>query len=40
MRFGLEVLDEIRAQVGSDYIVGIRMVMDEDMPGGLGREEG
>ena len=40
MRFGLEVLDEIRAQVGSDYIVGIRMVMDEDMPGGLGPEEG
>ena len=40
MRFGLEVLDEIRAQVGSDYIVGIRMVVDEDMPGGLGREEG
>jgi N-methyl-L-proline demethylase len=40
MRFGLEVLDEIRAQVGSDYVVGIRMVVDEDMPGGLGREEG
>ena len=40
MRFGLEVLDEIRAQVGSDYIVGIRMVVDEDMAGGLGREEG
>jgi 2,4-dienoyl-CoA reductase-like NADH-dependent reductase (Old Yellow Enzyme family) len=40
MRFGLEVLDEIRAQVGSDYVVGIRMVVDEDMAGGLGREEG
>jgi 2,4-dienoyl-CoA reductase-like NADH-dependent reductase (Old Yellow Enzyme family) len=40
MRFGLEVLDEIRARVGSDYIVGIRMVVDEDMAGGLGRAEG
>jgi N-methyl-L-proline demethylase len=40
MRFSLEVLDDIRAQVGTDYIVGIRMVMDEDMAGGLAREEG
>jgi N-methyl-L-proline demethylase len=40
MRFGLEVLDEIRKQVGSDYIVGIRMVVDEDRAGGLAREEG
>ncbi|MGH6898781.1 MAG: N-methylproline demethylase, partial [Geminicoccaceae bacterium] len=40
MRFGLEVLDEIRRQVGPDYIVGIRMVLDEDLAGGLGREEG
>jgi 2,4-dienoyl-CoA reductase-like NADH-dependent reductase (Old Yellow Enzyme family) len=40
MRFGLEVLDEIRTQVGADYIVGIRMVVDEDMAGGLAREEG
>jgi N-methyl-L-proline demethylase len=40
MRFALEVLDKIRAQVGSDYLVGIRMVIDEDMAGGLAREEG
>jgi N-methyl-L-proline demethylase len=40
MRFCLEVLDEIRTQVGSDYIVGILMVIDEDMAGGLTREEG
>jgi hypothetical protein len=40
MRFSLEVLDEIRKQVGSDYIVGIRMVVDEAMEGGLAREEG
>ena len=40
MRFSFEVLDEIRALVGSEFIVGIRMVVDEDMAGGLGREEG
>ncbi len=40
MRFSLAVLDEIRCQVGPDYIVGIRMVVDEDMAGGLAREEG
>ena len=40
MRFGLEVLEEIRREVGHDYIVGIRMVLDEDLAGGLGREEG
>src|SRR5690606_20181580 len=40
MRFSLEVLDEIRAQVGPDYVVGIRMVVDEAMAGGLSREEG
>jgi 2,4-dienoyl-CoA reductase-like NADH-dependent reductase (Old Yellow Enzyme family) len=40
MRFCLEVLVEIRREVGHDYIVGIRMVLDEDTAGGLGREEG
>ena len=40
MRFSLEVLEEIRRRVGDDYIVGIRMVLDEDLAGGLGREEG
>jgi 2,4-dienoyl-CoA reductase-like NADH-dependent reductase (Old Yellow Enzyme family) len=40
MRFSLEVLDEIRKEVGSDYVVGIRMVLDEDVAGGLAREEG
>lgn len=40
MRFSLEVLDEIRRQVGDDYIVGVRMVMDEDLDGGLAPEEG
>ena len=40
IRFTLEVINEIRNQVGSDYIVGIRMVIDEDLPGGIDFEEG
>src|SRR5690606_27003916 len=42
LRFGLEALAEIRKQVGSDYIVGVRMVVDEarHRGAGLGREEG
>lgn len=40
IRFAREVIREIREQVGRDYIVGIRMVFDEEMPGGLSREEG
>ena len=43
-RFALEVLEEIRKQVGSAYIVGIRMVFDEaldkQLDGGLCLEEG
>ena len=43
-RFALEVLEEIRKQVGSAYIVGIRMVFDEaldsHLDGGLRLEEG
>ena len=40
IRFTIEVIDEIRSQVGSDYIVGIRMVIDEDLDGGLCFDEG
>jgi len=40
MRFGREVLDEIRRRVGPDYIVGIRMTVDEDVDNGLGPDEG
>jgi len=40
MRFSLEVLDEIRRQVGPDFIVGIRMALDEAMEGGFGFDEG
>ena len=39
MRFGLEVLEEVRKQVGEAYIVGIRMVCDEELEGGLRLEE-
>ena len=36
MRFGLEVLEAVRREVGDDYIVGIRMPGDEMLKGGLG----
>ena len=40
MRFSIEVLEEIRRQVGDDYIVGIRMMFDETLDGGLQFDEG
>jgi len=40
MAFTFEVLQAIRAKVGEDFIVGIRCVADEDMEGGITREEG
>jgi 2,4-dienoyl-CoA reductase-like NADH-dependent reductase (Old Yellow Enzyme family) len=40
MRFSIEVLEEIRRQVGDDYIVGIRMMFDEALDGGLQFDEG
>ena len=40
MRFSLEVLAEIREEVGDDFIVGIRMTCDEDVDGGLTAEDG
>ncbi|MDZ7747892.1 MAG: NADH:flavin oxidoreductase [Halofilum sp. (in: g-proteobacteria)] len=39
-RFAREVIAEIRRQVGDDYVLGIRMVFDEDLEGGLARDEG
>ena len=39
MRFGLEVLESIRAAVGDDYIVGIRMPGDERLEGGLNQDD-
>ncbi len=40
LRFTHAVLDAIRARVGPDFIVGIRMVADEDLKGGLTKVEG
>lgn len=40
MRFARAVIREVREQVGRDYIVGIRMVFDEELPGGLSRDDG
>jgi 2,4-dienoyl-CoA reductase-like NADH-dependent reductase (Old Yellow Enzyme family) len=40
LRFTFEVLRAVRAAVGPDFIVGIRMVADEDWQAGLSREEG
>jgi N-methyl-L-proline demethylase len=40
MRFGMEVFSAIRKRVGEDFLVGARMVCDEDWDRGLSREEG
>lgn len=40
LRFTFRVLEAIRDRVGPDFIVGIRMVADEDWDKGLSREEG
>ena len=40
MRFGLEVLAAVRKRVGEEFLVGVRMVCDEDWDRGLTREDG
>jgi 2,4-dienoyl-CoA reductase-like NADH-dependent reductase (Old Yellow Enzyme family) len=40
MRFGMEVFSAIRERVGKDFLVGARMVCDEDWDRGLSQEEG
>ncbi len=40
LRFTWRVLDAIRERVGEEFIVGIRLVADEDWELGLSREEG
>ena len=40
LRFTWRVIDAVRAAVGPDFIVGIRMVADEDLEKGLSRSEG
>ncbi len=40
LRFTWRVIDAVRKAVGDDFIVGIRMVADEDFSAGLSKEEG
>lgn len=40
LRFTWRVLDSIRAATGPDFLVGLRLVADEQMEHGLNREEG
>jgi 2,4-dienoyl-CoA reductase-like NADH-dependent reductase (Old Yellow Enzyme family) len=40
LRFSFDVLKEIRRQAGEDYIVGLRMVIDETIENGLSKSEG
>ncbi|MUH51926.1 MAG: N-methylproline demethylase, partial [Actinobacteria bacterium] len=40
MRFPERVLGAIRAAVGPDFLVGLRMAVDERIPGGIGHEDG
>ena len=40
LRFGWEVLGAIRERVGPDYIVGLRMAVDERIAGGIDAEAG
>ena len=40
LRFAFQVMEAVRARVGPDFIVGARMVCDENWDRGLGREEG
>lgn len=40
LRFTFETLEAIRNRVGSEFIVGVRYTGDEDLPGGLTREDG
>lgn len=40
LRFGFEVMQAVRERVGPDFILGARMVCDEDWDRGIPREEG
>lgn len=40
LRFTFETLTAIRERVGPDFIVGVRYTGDEDLPGGLTRDDG
>ena len=40
MRFSLRVIEAVRERVGPYFIVGVRMVADEDMQSGITKDEG
>ncbi len=40
IKFSVKVIEAIRQAVGNDFIIGIRMVADEDWDKGLSKEEG
>ncbi len=40
VRFSLNVIEAIRKSVGNDFIIGVRMVADEDWDKGLSKEDG
>ncbi|VDC33661.1 N-methyl-L-proline N-demethylase HpbA [Pseudogemmobacter humi] len=40
LRFTFDVLRAIRERCGPDFITGLRYTGDQDMPGGMGRDEG
>lgn len=40
LRFTFRIIDAVRAAVGKDFVVGIRMVADEDVDKGLSKAEG
>ena len=40
LRFPLRVIEAVREAVGSGFLVGIRLVVDERLPGGLDRRQG
>ncbi len=40
LRFTMEVLQAIRARCGEKFIVGVRYTGDQDMAGGMGKDEG
>jgi 2,4-dienoyl-CoA reductase-like NADH-dependent reductase (Old Yellow Enzyme family) len=40
MRFGIRILEAIRARIGNDPIVGLRIAADENWDQGLSRKEG
>jgi N-methyl-L-proline demethylase len=40
LRFTFDVLSAVRKRVGADFIVGVRYTADEDLEGGLNKEDG